>query len=124
MSGHSKWSKIKRKKAANDGKRSKMMSKMIRELTVAARDGGGDPDTNPRLRTAVSNSRAENITNDTIDRASGCLVANRARSRCALSPRSPWSARSKNAARFGTRGTSSSRISVVGRSTRLTVSIG
>ncbi len=69
MSGHSKWSKIKRKKAANDGKRSKMMSKMIRELTVAAREGGGDPDTNPRLRTAVSNSRAENITNETIERA-------------------------------------------------------
>jgi YebC/PmpR family DNA-binding regulatory protein len=69
MSGHSKWSKIKRKKAATDGKRSKMMSKMIREITVAARDGGGDPDTNPRLRTAVSNSRAENITNETIQRA-------------------------------------------------------
>lgn len=69
MSGHSKWSKIKRKKAATDGKRSKMMSKMIRELTVAARDGGGDPDTNPRLRTAVANSRAENIPNSTIERA-------------------------------------------------------
>ncbi len=69
MSGHSKWSKIKRKKAVTDGRRSKMMSKMIRELTVAARDGGGDPETNPRLRTAVSNSRGENIPNSTIARA-------------------------------------------------------
>ena len=69
MAGHSKWSKIKRKKAVNDARRSKMMSKMLRELTVAAREGGKHPESNPRLRTAVSNARAQNIPNDTIERA-------------------------------------------------------
>lgn len=69
MAGHSKWSKIKRKKAVNDSRRSKMMSKMLRELTVAAREGGKAPEANPRLRTAISNARAENIPNDTIEKA-------------------------------------------------------
>ncbi len=69
MSGHSKWSTIKRKKAATDAKRGKMFTKLIRELTVAARDGGGDPDFNPRLRLAVENAKAGNMPTDNIVRA-------------------------------------------------------
>ncbi len=53
MAGHSKWSKIKRKKAVNDAKRGAQFTKLIREITVAAREGGGNPDFNPRLRRAV-----------------------------------------------------------------------
>ena len=56
MSGHSKWATIKRKKAATDAKRGKIFTKLIREITVAARDGGGDPNFNPRLRLAVDNA--------------------------------------------------------------------
>ncbi len=56
MSGHSKWATIKRKKAATDAKRGKIFTKLIREITVAARDGGGDPNFNPRLRLAVDSS--------------------------------------------------------------------
>lgn len=69
MSGHSKWSTIKRKKAAEDQKRGKIFSKLIREITVAAREGGGDPDANPRLRTAIDNARAQNMPSDNIDKA-------------------------------------------------------
>ncbi len=69
MSGHSKWSTIKRKKAATDAKRGKMFTKLIRELTVAARDGGGDPDFNPRLRLAMDNAKAGNMPADNIIRA-------------------------------------------------------
>ena len=58
MSGHSKWATIKRKKAATDAKRGKIFTKLIREITVAARDGGGDPNFNPRLRLAVDNAKA------------------------------------------------------------------
>ena len=68
MSGHSKWSSIKHKKAAVDAKRGKMFTKLIKEITVAAREGGGDPDTNPRLRTAVANAKAQNMPNETIER--------------------------------------------------------
>jgi YebC/PmpR family DNA-binding regulatory protein len=68
MSGHSKWSKIKRKKAVTDAKKSKVQSKLIREITIAARNGA-DPDGNPRLRSIVATSRAENMPNDTIERA-------------------------------------------------------
>jgi Uncharacterized conserved protein len=57
MSGHSKWSSIKHKKGALDAKRGKIFTKLIREITVAARDGGGDPDTNPRLRLALLNAK-------------------------------------------------------------------
>jgi transcriptional/translational regulatory protein YebC/TACO1 len=60
MSGHSKWSTIKRKKAAADAKRGKIFSKLIKEITVAARDGGGDTSMNARLRTAVENAKAQN----------------------------------------------------------------
>ncbi|HVZ74226.1 MAG TPA: YebC/PmpR family DNA-binding transcriptional regulator [Polyangia bacterium] len=69
MSGHNRWSKIKHKKEATDAKKSKMWSKVIKELTVAARLGGGDPGGNPRLRTAVDKAREVNMPNDTIDRA-------------------------------------------------------
>lgn len=69
MSGHSKWATIKRKKAATDAKRGKMFTKLIREITVAARDGGGDPNFNPRLRLAVDNAKAGNMPLDNITRA-------------------------------------------------------
>ena len=69
MSGHSKWSTIKHKKAMVDARRGKMFTKLIRELTSAARAGGGDPDTNPRLRTAVASAKGANMPNDTIQRA-------------------------------------------------------
>lgn len=69
MSGHSKWSTIRHKKAATDAKRGKIFTKLIKEITVAARMGGGDVNTNPRLRTAVAAAKAENMPKDNIDRA-------------------------------------------------------
>ncbi|KUG26982.1 hypothetical protein ASZ90_003164 [hydrocarbon metagenome] len=69
MSGHSKWSTIKRKKAVIDAKRGKIFTKLIKEITVAARNGGGDPDANPRLRLAVDNAKAANMPADNIERA-------------------------------------------------------
>ena len=69
MAGHSKWSQIKRKKAVNDQKRGQMFTKIIRELTVAAREGGGDPNFNPRLRLAVDAAKAANMPQENIDRA-------------------------------------------------------
>jgi len=69
MSGHSKWSTIKHKKAAKDAKRGKIFTKLIKEITVAARLGGGDQNANPRLRTAVLNAKAQSMPNDNIDRA-------------------------------------------------------
>ena len=69
MSGHSKWHSIKHKKGATDAKRGKLFTKFIKELTVAARSGGGDPDANARLRKAISDAKAGNMPNDTIDRA-------------------------------------------------------
>ena len=69
MSGHNKWSKIKHKKAATDASRSKVWTKIIREITVAARAGGGDLGGNARLRIAVDKGRGANMPNDTIDRA-------------------------------------------------------
>ena len=69
MSGHSKWSTIKRKKGAIDAKRGKVFTKLIREITVAAKDGGGDEDSNPRLRAAVQNAKAANMPVSTIERA-------------------------------------------------------
>lgn len=69
MSGHNRWSTIKHKKAIADAKKSKGWTKLIKEITVAARSGGGDPTGNPRLRTAVDKGRGANIPNDTIDRA-------------------------------------------------------
>lgn len=69
MAGHSKWANIKFRKAAQDAKRGKAFSKFIKEITVAARIGGGDSDANPRLRTAVDKALSANMTRDTIDRA-------------------------------------------------------
>lgn len=69
MSGHSKWASIKRKKAKNDAVRGRLFSRLTREIIVAARDGGGDPDQNTRLRTAIENARAQNLPNENIERA-------------------------------------------------------
>ena len=69
MSGHSKWSTIKRKKGATDARRGKIFTKLIKEVTVAARFGGGDADANPRLRTAIAAAKAENMPKDNIERA-------------------------------------------------------
>lgn len=69
MSGHSKWAGIKHKKAANDARKGKIFTKLIREITVSAREGGGNPDTNPRLRTAIANAKAQNMPNDKIEMA-------------------------------------------------------
>src|ERR1700746_844408 len=69
MSGHSKWATIKHKKAATDAKRGRIFTKLIREITIAARVGGGDPDSNPRLRTAILAAKNENMPNENIKRA-------------------------------------------------------
>jgi len=69
MSGHSKWASIKHKKAAQDAKRGKIFTKVIRELSIAARIGGGEPDTNPRLRKAIADAKAVNMPADNIKRA-------------------------------------------------------
>jgi YebC/PmpR family DNA-binding regulatory protein len=69
MSGHSKWATIKHKKGAADARRGKVFTKLIKEITVAARISGGDPDSNPRLRTAVAAAKAENMPADNIKRA-------------------------------------------------------
>jgi YebC/PmpR family DNA-binding regulatory protein len=69
MSGHSKWATTKRKKAVIDAKRGKLFTKLIKEITIAAREGGGDPSGNPRLRLAVDNAKAANMPADNIDRA-------------------------------------------------------
>lgn len=69
MSGHSKWSTIKRKKGANDAKRGKMFTKLIKEITIAAKMGGGDAEGNPRLRSAITAAKGENMPKENIDRA-------------------------------------------------------
>ena len=69
MAGHSKWANIKHRKAAQDAKRGKLFTKFIRELTVSAREGGSDPDSNPRLRIAIDKTLGGNMTRDTIERA-------------------------------------------------------
>ena len=69
MSGHSKWASIKHKKGAADAKRGKLFTRIIKELTVAARDGGGDPDSNPRLRTVLADAKAANLPADNTKRA-------------------------------------------------------
>ena len=69
MSGHSKWSSIKHKKAATDARRGKVFTKLIKEIMVAARMGGGDPSANPRLRTAIAAAKSENMPKDNIERA-------------------------------------------------------
>ncbi len=69
MSGHNKWSTIKYKKGAADARRGKIFTKLIKEITIAARSGGGDPAANPRLRTAIATAKSENMPKDNIERA-------------------------------------------------------
>ncbi len=69
MAGHSKWAQIKRKKAVTDARRGQLWTKLLKEVTVAARIGGGDPSGNARLRTAIQDAKASNVPNDNIDRA-------------------------------------------------------
>jgi YebC/PmpR family DNA-binding regulatory protein len=69
MSGHNKWSTIKRKKGATDAKRGKKFTKIIKEIVIAAKEGGGDPDTNARLRLAIQNAKGANMPKDNIERA-------------------------------------------------------
>src|SRR5437016_4738511 len=69
MAGHSKWSKVKRFKGAIDAKRGQIFSKLSKEITIAAKTGGGDPNGNPRLRSAIQAARAQSMPNDNIDRA-------------------------------------------------------
>lgn len=69
MAGHSKWANIQHRKNAQDAKRGKIFTKIIREITTAARMGGGDPDSNPRLRLAIEKALSQNMTKDTIERA-------------------------------------------------------
>ena len=69
MAGHSKWANIKHKKAAQDAKRGKVFTKIIKELMVSAKSGGSDPEANPRLRQAISSAKAANMPNDTMTRA-------------------------------------------------------
>ena len=69
MAGHSKWKNIQHRKSAQDAKRGKIFTKLIKELTVAARMGGGDPDANPRLRSAMANARSSGMPKDNIERA-------------------------------------------------------
>jgi YebC/PmpR family DNA-binding regulatory protein len=69
MSGHSKWANIKRRKAAQDSKKAKVFTKIIKEITIAAKEGGGDPNANPRLRTLLEKGRHENMPIDNINRA-------------------------------------------------------
>jgi YebC/PmpR family DNA-binding regulatory protein len=69
MAGHSKWSKVKRFKGAIDARRGRIFSKLSKEITVAAKTGGGDPDANPRLRSAIQAARAQSMPNDNIERA-------------------------------------------------------
>jgi YebC/PmpR family DNA-binding regulatory protein len=69
MAGHSKWANIQHRKSAQDAKRGKLFTRLIREITVSAREGGGDPSGNPRLRAAVDKALASNMTRDTVERA-------------------------------------------------------
>ena len=69
MAGHSKWANIQHRKGRQDAKRGKLFTKLIREITVAAKLGGGEPNANPRLRAAIDNGLSNNMTKDTIDRA-------------------------------------------------------
>jgi len=69
MSGHSKWSTIKRKKGAADAKRGKVFSRIVKEISIAVKEGGSDPDANPRLRLALQNAKGANMPKDNIDRA-------------------------------------------------------
>ena len=87
MSGHSKWATIKHKKAATDAKRGKIFTRLIKEITVAARHGGGDMETNPRLRGAVNTAKAENMPAENISlRSAARTLASRSVFRKAAAP--------------------------------------
>ena len=88
MSGHSKWATIKHKKAATDAKRGRVFTRVIREITIAARIGGGDPNSNPRLRTAILAAKNENMPNDNIERAESCAVPGNWKAKCMKKRRS------------------------------------
>ena len=79
MAGHSKWKQIKRKKAVTDQKRGAVFTRLIREITIAAKQGGGDPGGNARLRTAIDAAKAENMPLDNIERAAQRAGRERAR---------------------------------------------
>ncbi len=78
MSGHNKWSTIKRKKGANDAKRGKIFTKIIKEIIISAREGGGDPESNSRLRLAIQNAKGANMPKDNIERAIKTAVGSNA----------------------------------------------
>jgi YebC/PmpR family DNA-binding regulatory protein len=80
MSGHNKWSTIKRKKGATDAKRGKIFTKIIKEIIIAAKEGGGDPDTNARLRLAIQNAKGANMPKNNIERALKKAVGSEAES--------------------------------------------
>jgi YebC/PmpR family DNA-binding regulatory protein len=80
MSGHNKWSTIKRKKGATDAKRGKIFTKIIKEIIIAAKEGGGDPDTNARLRLAIQNAKGANMPKNNIERAIKKAVGSEAES--------------------------------------------
>jgi transcriptional/translational regulatory protein YebC/TACO1 len=95
MSGHSKWHTIKHKKGAADAKRGKAFTRIIKELTVAARNGGGDPGTNPRLRTIIADAKANNMPRENIERAirrgtARSLASRMRRSRTKATARVAW----------------------------------
>jgi len=69
MAGHSKWANIQHRKGRQDAKRGKLFTKLIREVTIAAKMGGGDPDANPRLRAAIDSAKSQSMPKDTIERA-------------------------------------------------------
>nr|WP_309474537.1 YebC/PmpR family DNA-binding transcriptional regulator [Vibrio diabolicus] len=75
MAGHSKWANIRHRKAAQDAKRGKIFTKLIREIVVAAKEGGGEPENNPRLRAAIDKALSNNMTRDTVNRAVSRSVA-------------------------------------------------
>ena len=101
MSGHSKWASIKHKKAATDAKRGKQFTKLARAITVAAREGGGDPDGNPTLATAIQKARDFSMPKDNIQRAidKGTGEGGRARRSSAPSTRATAPAASRSSSR-------------------------
>jgi len=97
MSGHSKWATIKHKKAATDAKRGRVFTRVIREITIAARIGGGDPNSNPRLRTAILAGKNENMPNDISSAPSSAAPAS---SKASSTMKSPLKAMARAASVF------------------------
>lgn len=95
MAGHSKWANIKHKKAATDAKRGKIWTRLIKEITVASRMGGGDPDGNPRLRKAIADAKGQSMPNDTMAPAPSNAAP--ARSKARPTKRSPTKGRARRA---------------------------